>query len=219
MSDPPRPDPGVRAWGWVAIVFGLVPGTFLLVDIAEGSTGPSRMLDLGIPFVVLTTIGMLLVGVGGHLARVRGRGDEPIRLAKSFRRPGRLVFSLTALLVLFSGLFTPMCACGPRERAYEAAVRSDLRNLMSEQEIYYSEHDRYAASQDDLEYYAWSEGVSIVMRAGPQGFTARGTHVGFPDPDGSCVIYVGLEEEIEPFRTLTGLEPPEKGLPFCDPDY
>lgn len=219
MKDRFRPALRARVWGWVAIVLGLVPGTVLFLYMAEGG-GPSLVLALGVPFVALSVVGMWLLQAGGRLARGRAARADPARLPGRLGRPGRRVLGLMALMILFAFFTTPMCACGlPPEHAYEAAVKSDLRRLETAQLIYYGEHYHYATAQSDLEDFTWSEGVSIVMRAEELGFTARGTHVGFPDPDASCVIYVSFEEAIEPFRTLTGLEAPEQGQPFCDPDY
>src|SRR5690606_34194848 len=51
-----------------------------------------------------------------------------------------------------------------REKAYFAAMKSDLKNLASQQEIYYSDTYEYTSDQDDLGFVA-SSGVTVVIAA------------------------------------------------------
>ena len=64
------------------------------------------------------------------------------------------------LLLIFLFFPTSMCGCGPKWKAYVAAMKSDLRNLASAEEAYYADHETYVASESDLDYTA-SLGVSI----------------------------------------------------------
>ena len=52
-----------------------------------------------------------------------------------------------------------------REKAYYAALKSDLKNLSSQQEIYYSDHYTYTTSTTDLGFVQ-SEGVTVSVGEG-----------------------------------------------------
>jgi len=63
-----------------------------------------------------------------------------------------------------------------QERAYEAAMRSDLRNLVTAQEIYFSGHATYSASLQDLTYSP-SPGVRLeIFAASGTGWRAIARH-------------------------------------------
>jgi prepilin-type N-terminal cleavage/methylation domain-containing protein len=76
-----------------------------------------------------------------------------------------------------------------REKSYMSAVRSDLRNLASQQEIYFSQNMSYASTvtQTDLTV---SQGVVLtVNEATNLGWAATGYHVGLAGE--VCGIYHG----------------------------
>ena len=63
-----------------------------------------------------------------------------------------------------------------RERAYESAMRSALRNLVTAQEIYFSGHATYSASLQDLTYSP-SPGVRLeIFAASGTGWRAIARH-------------------------------------------
>jgi len=77
-----------------------------------------------------------------------------------------------------------------RERSFIAAVTSDLKNLASQQEIYQSENQTYAATLGDLDNYVLSQGVSItITEATGTGWAATGTHAGLGGRQ--CGFYYG----------------------------
>ena len=63
-----------------------------------------------------------------------------------------------------------------QERAHEAEMRSDLRNLVTAQEIYFSGHATYSASLQDLTYSP-SPGVRLeIIAASGTGWRAVARH-------------------------------------------
>jgi len=77
-----------------------------------------------------------------------------------------------------------------REKAFFSAMKADLRNLASQQEIYYSDNYTYTTSLTALEF-AESSGVTVAVPAGAStGWSATATHSGLAAADG-CAIYYG----------------------------
>ncbi len=78
-----------------------------------------------------------------------------------------------------------------REKAYYAAMKSDLKNLASQQEIYYS--DAYSYSDDtDLLAFTNSEGVIVdIPEATNIGWSAFTTHLALDASNDGCAIYYG----------------------------
>jgi hypothetical protein len=82
-----------------------------------------------------------------------------------------------------------MCACSTKEKAYIAAMKSDLRNLATEQEIYFAEHGSYMPDIRAVTDYAISYGVKVeIVAALPTGWYATAAHEGTPV---TCAIYFG----------------------------
>ena len=67
-------------------------------------------------------------------------------------------------------------------------MKSDLKNLASQEEIYYSDHDAYTSSATDL--FTNSEGVEITVHATQKGWAAWATHAALGPSEG-CAIYYG----------------------------
>ncbi len=65
-----------------------------------------------------------------------------------------------------------------RERTYYSVLKSDLKNLATQQEIYYG--DRYAYSGDEVALgFATSEEVTITIgEFSDSGWNATATHLG-----------------------------------------
>jgi prepilin-type N-terminal cleavage/methylation domain-containing protein len=78
-----------------------------------------------------------------------------------------------------------------REKAYFKSLASDLRNLSSAQEIYYSAPANsytYASNTTDLGYTP-SQGVTITMAAGTQtSWAATATHAALASATQYCTI-------------------------------
>jgi prepilin-type N-terminal cleavage/methylation domain-containing protein len=76
-----------------------------------------------------------------------------------------------------------------REKAYFAAMKSDLKNLASQQEIYYSDTYAYTNVIVSLSYVS-SSGVTATITGGTDGWSATATHAALGATDG-CAIYYG----------------------------
>ncbi|MGD2121009.1 MAG: prepilin-type N-terminal cleavage/methylation domain-containing protein [Gemmatimonadota bacterium] len=75
-----------------------------------------------------------------------------------------------------------------REKAYFSSMKADLKNLASQQEIYYSDHFTYSSSLTDLGFVA-TDGITIVTAGDAEGWNANAVHDGIPN-DG-CNLYYG----------------------------
>jgi prepilin-type N-terminal cleavage/methylation domain-containing protein len=77
-----------------------------------------------------------------------------------------------------------------REKAYFAAMKSDLKNLASQQEIYYADNYAYTSSTTDLAFTN-SEGVNVTLSSvSTSGWAASATHSALGGSEG-CAIYYG----------------------------
>ena len=76
-----------------------------------------------------------------------------------------------------------------REKAYFAAMKSDLKNLASQQEIYYSDAYTYTNSATALTFVA-SQAVNVAITATTSGWSATATHDALGGTLG-CAIYYG----------------------------
>jgi prepilin-type N-terminal cleavage/methylation domain-containing protein len=77
-----------------------------------------------------------------------------------------------------------------REKAYFAAMKSDLKNLASQQEIYYSDTYSYSTLQTQLAFTN-SDGVTVTVGvATGSGWNATATHAALTTAEG-CAIYYG----------------------------
>jgi len=74
-----------------------------------------------------------------------------------------------------------------REKAYFAAMKSDLKNLASQQEIYYADNYTYTTSTTSLAFTN-SEGVTVTITASSSGWTGQATHSALGAAEG-CAIY------------------------------
>jgi len=77
-----------------------------------------------------------------------------------------------------------------REKAYFAAMKSDLKNLASQQEIYYSDNYTYSSNVTDLGFVE-SNGVNVTIGGiGTTGWNATATHDALTTTEG-CEIFYG----------------------------
>jgi prepilin-type N-terminal cleavage/methylation domain-containing protein len=81
-----------------------------------------------------------------------------------------------------------------REKAYFKAMMSDLRNLQSQQEVYYSNpanNYTYSSATSNLTDFAQSQGVTVsITTAGQTGWGATSSHAALASTQ-TCAIYVG----------------------------
>ena len=103
-------------------------------------------------------------------------------------------FTLTALLIVIVILGILAALAIPKVsnmtyRSYFAAMEADLKNLASQQEIYYASEYSYTAEKSDLAFIS-SRDVSISINADSEGWSATATHVAL-EPIEGCSIYHG----------------------------
>ncbi len=75
-----------------------------------------------------------------------------------------------------------------REKAYFAAMKSDLKNLATQQEIYYADNYLYTNNVTALGFVD-SEAVTVAITATASGWNGASTHTGLPGK--GCAIYYG----------------------------
>ncbi len=93
----------------------------------------------------------------------------------------------------------------PRNRAAAATMQSDLRNLASAEEAYYSRFGSYASDVSALDLRL-SPHVSMEINTSAYGWTARATHEQVDDRE--CALAFG---DIPPLSPATG-----SGVMICD---
>lgn len=84
------------------------------------------------------------------------------------------------------------CGCGTKGKAYQAELKSDLRNLVTAEEAYFADHKTFALrapiDKDSL-FYASSGDSIVIVAADAHGWYATGTNWGLGDM--TCGIWVG----------------------------
>ena len=106
-------------------------------------------------------------------------------------RNGFTLIELLIVLVIIgilSAIAIPQFSA-TRERAYFAAMKSDVRNLASQQELYYATNYKYTNSLADLGFGA-SEAVTVTTAASSSGWSATATHEALGTAQG-CAMYYG----------------------------
>ncbi len=149
------------------VLLGAAPGAVccqLLRNLQQISALPFEALQdtvsSGMMFGLLAGMGIPLLASG---TRTWGRGSAFTAAA------------VTTVLVMLAGA-APMCGCSTREKAYVAAMKSDLRNLTSAQETYFAAHHEYASDIASL-VYGTSTGISVqILAATKSGWYAVAAH-------------------------------------------
>jgi prepilin-type N-terminal cleavage/methylation domain-containing protein len=78
-----------------------------------------------------------------------------------------------------------------KEKAYVTAMKSDLRNMMTAQESYFSDYATYAATTGALKGFAQTTSVTVGgIDAGPAGWYASAAHASLSGGV-TCQIAVG----------------------------
>jgi type IV pilus assembly protein PilA len=139
---------------------------------------------------------------------------------------GRQGFTLIELLivVVIIGILAAIAIpkfSATREKAFVASMKADLRNLATQQDLYYSGGAWgsyfYAddAADPDLGFSA-SEGVTVeVEAAGSDGWSATAIHDGLVDKEVGCAVFHGDDgyATATPYGTAADIS----GVIVCDP--
>ena len=94
-----------------------------------------------------------------------------------------------------------------REKAYFAAMKSDLKNLASQQEIYYADNYAYSGDATALAFTN-SEGVTVAITATTSGWQAEATHSALGGSEG-CAIMYGTNASAPSVGTASPTQPGE----------
>jgi Tfp pilus assembly protein PilE len=90
-----------------------------------------------------------------------------------------------------------------REKAYVSAMKSDLKNLASQQEIFYADNYTYTTDVSVATGlgFASSEGVTVAIGvANGTGWSATATHTGTGE---TCAVFYGDAAAVAP-ATIAG---------------
>lgn len=112
------------------------------------------------------------------------RNPESSRLVTRLSLAVLLFFAIVALLVARA---VPRMGI-PKSEAYQAAMNSDLRNLVTAQEAYLAEHGQFASDVRALNYSTSRDVTVQVLAASEEGWSAASAHSGLETP---CIVYVG----------------------------
>lgn len=182
---------GIRQFGSY-LVFGVI---WLMLTVAFPDD--SVLLPMVSTYVIIS----LLHGLAGGLLleararserqRVLARGLEGDAALEAMRRAARPFWIGLAVygsigIALLAAILPPLM---PHDHgAYVAAMKSDLRNLVTAEEIYFADSVTYTTSPTNL-YFMSSAGVTVTIRAADNtGWSATAKHNG---SDQVCGIWVG----------------------------
>lgn len=178
------------------------------------------LIAVGALWMYITSEGAILVRGAGALLVAFGilMIVRVWRTAASADQGRRLEYGgsmAVGVLVVFLGIVSiPKFACGcggTKEKAYVAAMRSDLRNLMTAEEAFFADSLRYAsmAEMDSSRFYYTTSGVTLVdlVAQDTVGFYAYVRH---STTTQECGIWVGL-------KPADGMHKANEGEPKCWP--
>ena len=134
-------------------------------------------------------------------------------------RTNRRGFTLIELLIvvviigILAAIAIPKFA-NTKEKAYLAAMKSDLRNLATTEETYASDNLGVYGDENAVKFTG-SAGVTLTVDVnGGLGWSAVATHASTTK---ECVVYVGTPNAIPTLTNPPNSTPPVKeGEPTCD---
>jgi type IV pilus assembly protein PilA len=116
-------------------------------------------------------------------------------------RPYRRGFTLIELLIvvvvigILAAIAIPKYA-DTKGKSYASSMKSDLRNLASQQEAYFYSHSQYAASAAAASFDGSPGVVLTVTESTASGWSATTTHPA-ADPL-TCAVYYGTAAQVAP---------------------
>ena len=114
-----------------------------------------------------------------------------MKIARRTRPRGFTLVELSIVIVVLSilALIAVPRLKSAKHRAFQATLKSDLKNLATQQEMFYRDALRYSTDLDELGVEQ-SEGVTItIVEADNEGWSAQSVHSGLPDD--KCGVYSG----------------------------
>ncbi len=215
--------------GFGLLLVGLPSVLFLLHSRRQPPPLVPRDARIAVWFSAITLVlfGLLLVALGGEVDSLTDQvigvaigvtGIVTIVRVVRFVAPAsgdtRLVYGRSsvvgAMFFLFVTVMIPKfaCGCGNKYKAYQAMLKSDLRNFSTAEDGYYIDHKRYGSRAElDKDAFGASVGDSlIVVTADAHGWRAVGTNLYLADV--TCGMWVGT-------RPADGMHGAREGQPLC----
>jgi len=107
------------------------------------------------------------------------------------RKQGFTLIELMVVLVVIGILVAVLIPrwANSRDRAFQAAMKSDLRNLATAEESYFFDNASYTTSLSSLPVFRASQGVVVtVNEASMGGWSATAAHA---NASKQCYLYIG----------------------------
>jgi type IV pilus assembly protein PilA len=120
------------------------------------------------------------------------------------RKRGFTLIELLLVLVIIGILVAVLIPrwANSRDRAFQAAMKSDLRNLATAEESYFYDNASYTTSLSALSGYRSSQGVSVTInQASMGGWSASASH---PASSKQCHLFVGNATPVPLATTAEG---------------
>jgi len=201
---------GTKRWqrplAAVVVVLGMAPVPLgaLVMGVVEGS-------------VRATIGGAVEAAIIFAPSLVLAAGFVPLALGSTASFGQRIrqvdvVVLLGLLQTLAWALSVPATSGYDYRKGAQAALRSDLANLLTRQDMYAADNGAYTTDREAIGFVA-TEGVEVRLAAGPGGWSAVAEHV--LDDDYSCALFSGDPTDTVPTRH--GRVPPEPRELFCQP--
>ena len=202
----------LAAAAFALLLTALPAGLFLFYSRRQPPPELPRANRVAVWFsaVALVFFGALLVGFGGSVESLFDQvvgvvagllGVVTIVSALIFKAPQSSPTRLAhgrasvvgALFLFFVVVITPKfaCGCGTKDKAYQAEMKSDLRNLVTAEEAYFGDHHRYGVWADfmkDKSYYASAGDTIEIEVVDTTAWHARARNY---SSDKECGIWVG----------------------------
>ncbi len=195
---------------------------FLIVLLTGWLQGPMGQ-DVALGLAVVIVFGGIGVAQGGlataayheraraavRRARVRFGADHAAAAAALAHHAPRLtplslaihvIVSVLVFLVLSAAVITFLPHRHDESVAYRALVRSDLRDLVSAQELFFADSLRYATTLAALQFRGTQRVEIEIVFASAEGFRAVARH---PRSAEVCEVWVGAVPERRPGSTET----------------
>jgi type IV pilus assembly protein PilA len=102
---------------------------------------------------------------------------------------------VVVILGILAGMAIPRFK-NTKGKAHAAALRTDLRNLMTAEESFFYSNNRYTTALDSLGFRASTGVIVTIPEATPQGWSATSTH-----PESyplMCAVYTGNAAPLPP---------------------
>ena len=107
------------------------------------------------------------------------------------RKHGFTLIELLIVMVIIGILVAVLIPrwANSRDRAFQAAMKSDLRNLATAEESYFYDNASYTTSLSALSGFRSSQGVTVTInQASTGGWSATASH---PSSFRQCYLFIG----------------------------